>query len=70
MSSKWIAPWNDEQIEALEAWQANPQVHPYTCGRDSSHASLVPMRGGWRCPDCDYTQNWALAHEKRGGSDE
>lgn len=56
---RWSVPWSDAQILALEAWQRNDQVHPYTCGHDSNHALLVPTREGWVCSDCDYAQDWA-----------
>ena len=26
-------PWSPEQVAALNAWQHNPWVHPFTCGR-------------------------------------
>jgi hypothetical protein len=56
------APWTDEQVQRLNAWQELPYVHEYTCGVDSSH-SLVATTGGWVCmvDDCPYTQHWALS---------
>jgi hypothetical protein len=55
------APWTDEQIEGLRAWQESGMFHDYTCGRDG--LTLVPTREGWIClaPDCGYTQDWAHA---------
>jgi hypothetical protein len=53
------APWTDEQVARLKAWQENNMVHSYTCGNDSKHADLIPTRDGWVCPDCDYKQDWA-----------
>lgn len=28
-----VAPWTDEQVAALNRWQASGVTHPYTCGR-------------------------------------
>lgn len=61
---KITAPWNESQVYALQRWQAGTifplPVHPYTCGNDSNHQLLIPLTSGWVCPDCDYTQDWAL----------
>ena len=50
----------DAIISAVLAWQANDTVHPLTCGKDSSHRPLEPVKEGRRvilkCPDCDYIQ--------------
>ena len=50
----------DEIIRRIQRWQADPRVHPLTCGNDSSHARLVPVKEGdavlLRCQDCDYRQ--------------
>ena len=69
------APWTQEQVEILKAYQSNHHCHPFTCGNrsDSGHKEyanehgerdagvLVPTEQGWTCPVCDYTQNWAHA---------
>lgn len=57
------APWPRDVVDALNAHQKNPYIHPYTCGNDSRHRELVATVDGWRCPDCDYRQGWA--HEPR-----
>lgn len=55
-----------DKIDAVNAWQTNSQVHPLTCGTDSTHPPLVPQ---WRyyhrdiglvCthPDCNYAENF------------
>lgn len=31
-----------ERVDAINAWQSNNQVHPLTCGNDSSHPHLNP----------------------------
>ncbi len=52
---------NKEKLDAIAAHQANPHVHPLTCGNDSQHEILV----GWvtaggevvlKCLTCDYVQ--------------
>jgi hypothetical protein len=69
------APWTHEQVEALNRWQANDWVHPYTCGNrgepghkeyaeahgQHDHGILVATPAGWVCPACDYTQDTAWA---------
>jgi hypothetical protein len=56
MSELVYAPWTDEQVEALEEWQNNDEVHPYTC---TCGDSLTPYPNGWECDYChNYTQNW------------
>jgi hypothetical protein len=46
----------------VQAWQASPDVHPLTCGNESSHRLLVAEKRGRKvvltCPDCDYLQDW------------
>lgn len=46
--------------------------HPYTCGNrnnekhkkyavendQSDYGILIPTRNGWKCPVCDYKQDW------------
>lgn len=59
------APWTPEQVAALESWQSNDMIHPYTC-RNRSEAThpddavLVPSKDGWSCPYCDFFQGWAI----------
>ena len=60
------APFTEEQVAALNAAQANPNLHPYTCGSgrrtDAAHLDgegvLVATKTGWVCPYCDYRQDW------------
>lgn len=70
------APWTEEQVAALNAWQAGTHYHPFTCGgarMDEAHVAyqrkhggdygqLVAGPDGWRCPVCGYRQNWAHGH--------
>lgn len=54
------APWTDEQVAALNAWQANDRVHPFTCANDHpDNRELVAHNDGWHCRVCDYRQDWA-----------
>ena len=70
-------PWSPAIVEQLNAYQRNPAFHPYTCGGkrgDPAHVEyaerhkqhdtgiLVAALDGWRCPVCDYTQDWAHEH--------
>lgn len=51
-------------LARLRAHQANPNVHPFTCGSgrrtDEYHLDgegvLKPTETGWTCPYCDYRQ--------------
>lgn len=62
------APWTEEQVASLNAYQASGRYHPFTCanrsepGHQERHGDLgvlVATKDGWICPDCDYTQDWA-----------
>lgn len=53
------APFTEQQVKGLNAYQEAGHFHPFTCGNDSRHRDLVATTGGWVCPDCDYTQKWA-----------
>lgn len=54
------APWSVEQVRNLNDYQAG-LLPPYTCPQDCGEPAvrLVATVGGWRCPACAYTQNWA-----------
>lgn len=57
-----LAPFTADQVASLNAYQVAGVCHPFTCGNDSGHHVLVAFFDeGWRCLDCDYTQNWAHA---------
>ena len=58
---KIYAPWTDEQLDFLIAWQSEGIMHPYTCecGKD-----LIPTDNGWVCEGCNYRQNWALFNDE------
>lgn len=73
MAGRIEAPFDEAQVAALNAWQADPMRHPFTCGNDRSDAAhavqaaaagsepglLVATADGWRCPACGYAQGWA-----------
>lgn len=60
------APWDDDQVMSLNAYQACQWHHPFTCGQrepDGTAHVLVAGREGWSCPRCDagvkqYRQTW------------
>jgi ribosomal protein S27AE len=60
------APWAAGQVASLNAYQKESRLHPFTCGESDcragafpEQAALVAHEDGWRCPRCQYTQNWA-----------
>jgi hypothetical protein len=55
------APFTEEQVAGLNAYQKATNIHPFTCGNDSSHPVLIASTDGWYCSACDYTQVWAHA---------
>lgn len=64
------APFTDEQVEALKAYQAGP-LHSYTCDEYHGHdheVVLVPATDGLICPeDPTHIQTWADATEFTNG---
>lgn len=57
------APWTQEQVDALNAWQKLGYVHEFTCPMDHpDDRVLTATPAGWICPSCSYTQNWAHDH--------
>lgn len=60
-------PWTDEQVAALNRYQTERLMHPFTCAKRREHrldeGVLIATSDGWRCPveTCDYTQGWAHA---------
>jgi hypothetical protein len=75
MSDRITAPFTPAQVKALNAFQRSGKIHPFTCGgnrSDQAHreyaarhredmGQLIATEDGWRCPVCDYEQNWAHA---------
>jgi hypothetical protein len=62
MSEFTHAPWTQEEVDALNRWQAAGYVHPFTCANDHDEPrTLRACVSGWICdhPKCGYTQYWA-----------
>ncbi len=58
------APFTEAQVARLIKWQKAGYVHPYTCGTQNKHKPdddkvLIPTVNGFKCPTCDYEQDWA-----------
>lgn len=62
-TEKVTAPFTEEQVRNLNAFQFTMNLHPFTCGTNSRHngGRLIARTEGWFCPDCDHTQDWAHA---------
>ncbi len=84
MGPKIEAPWTPAEVKVLNEFQTLRQFHPFTCGgdrMDEAHRAyqaehggdfgqLLATEEGWRCPVCDYRQNWAhgfMASSGRSG---
>ena len=52
------APWSQDQVDSLNAYQESSAFHPFTCGACDDREGLTATTEGWRCKSCDYTQNW------------
>jgi hypothetical protein len=56
------APFNDEQIAAINAYQKNPFPHALTCcghnGCERHDKDLLAQTDGLVCPCGQYTQKW------------
>jgi len=63
MTNKWKAPFSDEQIDILRAYQKNPDCHPYTCLCCTSHLPLLVRSEGLFCSSCHRTQHWSHTHD-------
>jgi hypothetical protein len=62
LGRKISAPWTDDQIASLNAYQKSGVFHEYTCRNDGCPAFLMATPAGWVCAvSCSYTQNWAYA---------
>lgn len=60
------APWTTEEVAALNRFQREGGMHPFTCGHEHPahpNAILEATPKGWRCfvLDCEYEQDWAHA---------
>jgi hypothetical protein len=57
------APFTPEQVEALNRWQRQGYMHPFTCPGDRTdcwdNSDLIATEAGWVCACGRYTQDWA-----------
>lgn len=66
MAEICTAPWDESQVESLNAYQQCSCHHPFTCGErdpDGHHHVLRATRAGWHCLKCatlgkQYAQHW------------
>lgn len=59
MSDHALAPYNNDQVGSLNAYQASGTFHEFTCA--NSHGPLVANNDGWHCDKCNYAQRWSWA---------
>jgi hypothetical protein len=59
VSDEVSAPFTDDQVASLNAYQGAEHWHPFTCGADGCRAVLRAEPDGWRCPSCGHRQRWA-----------
>lgn len=67
MSDTITKEFTQEQVDMLNIYQLARYMHPFTCGSgnrtDEHHKDgegiLIATADGWKCPFCDYTQDWA-----------
>lgn len=58
MTMRIQAPFTDEEVSALNAYQKKGDEHPFTC-KCGDHTLLIATNDGWICKNCAYTQKWA-----------
>lgn len=64
MSDEFIkAPWDGKEVDLLNRYQRLGYVHEFTCkqAHEGLDRTLYATTNGWRCPHCDYQQDWAHA---------
>lgn len=58
------APFTDEQVLSLNAFQRGEKSRPFTCAACSraykGEHVLVAGRNGLACRGCDFRQSWAI----------
>lgn len=72
MAEKQQAPFSNNQVDNLNAFQQLGNFHPFTCDRHAAECEvnqrprdyskdgvLIATNEGWVCPCGKYTQNWA-----------
>lgn len=54
------APFTDDQVASLNAYQADSRMHEFTCNKSTCPVRLLTAdTQGWKCSGCFYTQRWA-----------
>ena len=57
------APWSQEEVDALNAYQKEGSFHPYTCPGNfpdcKDHRELIATEDGWVCACGKYKQDWS-----------
>lgn len=70
MESQIKSPFTDEQVKALNEYQHSGAFHEFTCGSlihpMGKDNLLIATNNGWKCPNCDYTQDWAWSAMANG----
>lgn len=51
------APFTDDQVESINAYQKAGVMHPFTCGSGCG-PDLVASVAALACPACGYRQDW------------
>lgn len=49
------APYTPAQVNLLKKWQANAEVHPFTC---CANVTMTVSKTGFKCPECGNKQDW------------
>jgi hypothetical protein len=58
--SKVVAPWTDDQVASLNAYQNAGYVHPFTWGEGEEKVDLIATPSGWIAKkDGPVIQDWA-----------
>jgi hypothetical protein len=53
------APFTDDQIQSINAYQMSGAFHPFTCGTPGCRAVLMATRDGMICNTChQWHQDW------------
>lgn len=57
------APWTQQQVDALNAFQVDGRFHPFTCPGEfpmcKLKRELTATTEGWTCACGQYRQDWA-----------
>jgi hypothetical protein len=53
------APFTEQEVDRINAFQRCDRVHPFTCGNSACKSrELVATRDGMDCPVCGSRQRW------------